>query len=86
MTDCSSTPTTFVEWDTVTVSKQTYTALPVTWSFNLQAGSITVPYTYPDLIVTVFTPGEVIVDVSTLLVDTVIICRITDTFQQPSKP
>ena len=63
MTDCLSSPTTVVEWDTVTAAQQTYTANAVTWAFNLQSGTIIVPYTYPDLIVTDFEPGEFITDV-----------------------
>ena len=64
MTDCANAPTTFVEWDTATVSQVAYTAVPVTWTFDLQTGTISIVYSYPSLIVTQFTPGELINDVS----------------------
>ena len=72
MTDCASTPTTFVEWDTVIISQQSYTAPPVTWTFNLQTGTISVVYSFPSLTVTQFTPGEVITEVSNLSIGKVI--------------
>src|SRR5579859_497793 len=58
MTDCAATPTTFVEWDTALLSGTSYTALPVTPVFNQISALIYVPFTYPDLIMTRFRPGD----------------------------
>lgn len=60
MTDCAATPTTMVEWDTAIVSLTSYTALPVTPSFDQSSATIYVPYTYPDLTMTRFKPGDAI--------------------------
>jgi hypothetical protein len=58
MTDCAATPTTFVEWDTAILSSTSYTALPVTPSFDQSSATIYVPFTYPDLTMTRFKPGD----------------------------
>lgn len=60
---CLSTPTTLIESDTATLGTVSFTAYPVTWAFDVATGTITVSYTYPDLIVTMLTPGENILDV-----------------------
>ena len=58
MTDCAATPTTFVEWDTALLSGTSYTALPVTETFDQSSTYIYVSFTYPDLIMTKFRPGD----------------------------
>ena len=84
MIDCGATPTTFVEWDTAIVSSTAYTALPVTPSFDQSSAYIYVSFTYPDLPMTRFKPGDEITLVLTppLFVGVNCVCRYIDIFQQ----
>jgi len=57
MSDCAATPTTVTDWETIILSKTTYTALPLAWTFNGQ-GPIYETYTYPALTMTMLKPGD----------------------------
>ena len=73
--DCADSPTTLVESDVATIGNMaSFSAYPVTWVFDLADGTITLTYTYPDLIVTMLTPGEQITDVQSFTFK-VLICR-----------
>lgn len=64
--DCSKSPTTLTDWDTIIHSKTSYTALPVICSFTALAEAAFFAYTYPDLIVTNIKPGDTLTFVSFL--------------------
>jgi hypothetical protein len=60
---CTSSPFTQTFWATATVGGNIYVAEAATITFTPSTGSLTVTYVFPDLIVTMLTPGELITEV-----------------------
>ena len=61
--DCATDPATVTEWRTAYIDETAYYALPTSYTLQVVTETFYVTYTYPDLILTLLKPGDVIYQV-----------------------
>jgi hypothetical protein len=65
---CTASPFTQTFWATATVGGNIYIAYAATVTFYPSTGTLTMSYVFPDLIVTMLTPGELITAVRSYII------------------